>query len=188
MENKKSIMNYLSKVPDNRRGAGRRHRQDLILLIVLMAMMSGYHGYRAIGDFIERNRDDLLYYLKPAKGRLPSFYTVRRVLMSIDFSAFSAEFYAWSKHHIDIKKGSWLSIDGKAIAGTVTGYNVHYQDFVNMVSVFSSHQKMVLINGKVSNGKESEIPAVRQLIEALHLKGVIFTMDALHCQKKPLKP
>jgi predicted transposase YbfD/YdcC len=39
--------------------------------------------------------------------------------------------------------------------------------------------------GKCRGGKfkESEIPIVQQLIEALDLSGVIFTLDALHCQK-----
>ena len=32
--------------------------------------------------------------------------------------------------------------------------------------------------------KESEIYVVRELIELLDLSGAVFTMDALHCQKK----
>ncbi|MEM6816953.1 MAG: hypothetical protein AAF600_21610 [Bacteroidota bacterium] len=42
---------------------------------------------------------------------------------------------------------------------------------------------MVLTNGKIINSKESEIPMVQQLIAALDLTGVIFTLDVLHCQK-----
>ena len=69
---KGSIIDYLSNLTDKRRGAGRRHSQELVLLIVLMAVMSGYYGYRSIGDLIERNRTDLLRYLRPPKHRLPS--------------------------------------------------------------------------------------------------------------------
>ncbi len=36
----------------------------------------------------------------------------------------------------------------------------------------------------MENKKESEINVVRNLIELLDLKGVVFTFDALHCQKK----
>ena len=180
----RSIIDYLSKLTDKRRGAGRRHMQETVLLLVLMALMSGYYGYRAIGDFIARNREDLLTYLQPPKNRLPTFFTVRRVLMNIDFDEFSQQFYAWAKQYIDLQPGEWLSIDGKAIGGTVQDQSSSYQDFVNLVSIFVSHQKMVLANAKVVNSKESEIPVVRQLIEALHLKDVVFTLDALHCQKK----
>lgn len=179
-----NILYHLSKVTDKRRGAGRRHSQEIVLLIVLMAVMSGYYGYRAIGDFIERNRSDLLDHLQPPKDRLPTFFTVRRVLMNLDFNEFSQQFYQWAKHYIDIQGGEWVSIDGKAIGGTVKNGSNTYQDFVNLVSIFTSRQKMVLANAKVINSKESEIPVVRQLIETLHLKDVVFTLDALHCQKK----
>ncbi len=40
---------------------------------------------------------------------------------------------------------------------------------------------------RVSNSKESEIPVVKELIAALDIKGVTFTLDALHCQKKQQK-
>ena len=32
--------------------------------------------------------------------------------------------------------------------------------------------------------KSNEIPAAQALIESLGLQGRVFTMDALHCQKK----
>ena len=179
-----SIIDYLKKVKDHRWGAGQRHSLDLILLIVLMSVMSGYYGYRAIGDFIERNRNSLRSTFKPAKDRLPTFYTVRRVLIGLDFESFSQQFYQWSKSYVEIAPNEWLSIDGKALGGTMSDYTKPYQNFVNLVSVFVSRQKMVLTNGEVINSKESEIPVVRQLIEALDIKDVVFTMDALHCQKK----
>ena len=51
----KSIVDYFNDIPDPRRGAGQRHEQTFILLLVLMSTMSGYTGYRATGDFINRN-------------------------------------------------------------------------------------------------------------------------------------
>ncbi len=43
---------------------------------------------------------------------------------------------------------------------------------------------MVLFAGKVINAKESEIPMVRKAIKVLDIEGAVFTLDALHCQKK----
>ena len=45
----------------------------------------------------------------------------------------------------------------------------------------------MLATGKVELGKKSEIATVKQLIEMLDLKGVIFSLDALHCQKDTVK-
>ncbi len=40
----------------------------------------------------------------------------------------------------------------------------------------------------MENKKQSEIVAVQDLLELLDLKGVVFTMDALHCQKADATP
>lgn len=181
---KHNLIESLSKIKDPRRGAGQRHELEFVLLIIIMATMSGYFGYRAIEDFIKRNKSDLLKYFKPYKKRLPSFSTVRRVMIGIDFEDFSSIFHEWSSRYISISKGDWLSLDGKAIKGTFDKSDINRQHFVNLVSVFLEKTKTVLSVGKIVNSKESEIPKVKELIDMLDIKGVVFTIDALHCQKK----
>lgn len=181
----KSIISYLEELPDGRRRAGQRHDKTFILLLVLMSTMSGYHGYRAIGDFITRNELGLLSHFKPKKGRLPTFYTVRRVLQNLDFGQLSRVFYQWAQQHTEIAEDEWLHIDGKALKGTVSDYSIDKQRFINLVSVYSSRKKLVVANALVDNSKQSEIPVVQQLIAGLGLSGATLTLDALHCQKKP---
>jgi hypothetical protein len=183
----KSIIELFGKIPDPRRGAGQRHDQTFILLLVLMSTMSGYLGYRAIGDFIKRNKASLLEHLQPKKNRLPSFDTVRRVIQGIDFSLVSKQFHRWASQYVTLSKQEWVSIDGKVIGGTVTNANSSNQQFVSLVSLYCSKQKLILGNEKVLHKKENEITIVQQLIKALELKGVTFTLDALHCQKKRQK-
>jgi hypothetical protein len=180
----KSLLSYFSKVEDPRRLQGQRHELNLILLLTLMSIMSGYIGYRAIGDFMKRNKEELLNSLKPKKGKLPSFDVVRQVLIHLDFKNFSKQFHNWAKQNINISKNEWISIDGKAIGGTVSNAHSIDQNFVSLVSLYCSKQQLVFGNAEVSNSKESEIPVVKQLIEALGLEGVTFSLDALHCQKK----
>jgi hypothetical protein len=81
-------------------------------------------------------------------------------------------------------KGDTKSTDGKAIGSTTKNTHTAYQHFVSLVSVFSSSRGLILHCGKIENKKESEIPKVQELIKALDVKGEIFTLDALHCQKK----
>lgn len=182
-----NLLDYLGMIKDPRRLQGQRHELKLILLITLMSIMSGYIGYRAIGDFMRRNKEDLLDGLKPKKGRLPSFDVVRQVLIHIDFKEVSRQFHQWAKQYINISKNEWISIDGKAIGGTVSGAHSIDQNFVSLVSLYCSKQKLIFGNAQVLNSKESEIPIVKQLIEALDLEGVTFSLDALHCQKKRQK-
>ena len=188
MSTRKSIIDFFGNIPDSRRGAGQRHEQSLVLLLVLMSTMSGYLGYRSIGDFIKRNSEALLADLQPKKNRLPSFYTIRRVVQGIDFSLVSKAFHKWAMQYVSLSKQEWVSIDGKAIGGTVTNGNNSHQHFVSLVSLYCSKQQLVIGNAQVLNSKESEIPVVKQLIAALDLEGVTFTLDALHCKKKRQKP
>jgi len=180
----KSIVAYLNELPDPRRRAGQRHEQTFILLLVLMSTMSGYHGYRSIGDFIKRNEGELLACFKPKKNRLPSFYTVRRVIQDLDFKRLNEIFYRWVSQYVEISKNELLHIDGKAMKGTVSDYDIDKQRFVSLVSLYHSKVGQVVAHGLVDNSKQSEIPVVKELIISLGLKDVTFTLDALHCQKK----
>ena len=180
----KSILEFFRELPDVRRQAGMRHEQGFILLLVLMSTMCGYHGYRPIGDFISRNREDLVSHFRPKKGRLPSFDTVRRVVQCLNFGELAGAFYGWSRQHMSLSANEWVHIDGKAIKGTVSGYSDERQRFISLVTLYASRSGLSIGCGLVDNSKESEIPEVRQLISTLGLSGVSFTMDALHCQKK----
>lgn len=184
---KVNLLMYLCKVTDPRRLQGQRHDLQHILLITLMSLMSGYIGYRAIGDFMKRNEQELISVLQPRKGRLPSFDVIRAVLIAIDFQELSRQFYLWARQYVNIEKKEWVSIDGKAIGGTVTGSNSINQSFISLVSLYCSKKKLAIGNAVLVNSKESEIPAVQQLITALDLQDVVFTLDALHCQKKQQK-
>lgn len=179
-----NLLERYKSLSDFRRGQGKSHKLEIVLLILTMSIMSGYIGIRATGDFINRNRQDLLDLLKPKNDKLPSFQTISRILSKLDFNKLSELFREWAKDYI--KEDSWYSLDGKGISGTVTNAHNSLQEYSNLVSVFSNNRKQVLAVERVKN-KSGEINAVRDLIKQLDLEGVIFTLDALHCQKETVK-
>ena len=75
-------------------------------------------------------------------------------------------------------------MDGKSLKNTVSDYKNAQQNLINCVSAFSHQRGLVLGVQVMENKKESEINVVQDLIKLLDLKGIIFTFDALHCQKK----
>ena len=85
---------------------------------------------------------------------------------------------------MSIENKEWISIEGKALGGTVTNSNTIDQSFISPVSLYCSKKKPVTGNAVLTSSKESGIPVVQQLMEALDLQGAVFTLDALHCQKK----
>lgn len=182
-----NLYELLVRLEDHRRAQGRMHELRLVITIVIMATMSGFHGLRAIGDFIKKNKKELVETFKPRNDRLPSYLTVGRVLQNVNFDELVEIFHTWTIGYAKIEDSEWISIDGKAIGGTVKGLRNKKQSFLNLVSVFASKQKQILRVGKVNNNKESEIPKARELVKMLDLKGKIYTLDALHCQKETVK-
>jgi hypothetical protein len=78
----------------------------------------------------------------------------------------------------------WLGVDGKSIKATVSNYDKAYQDFVNVVSVFSTRQWIAISLEQFRNKESSELAVVQALLATLQLEGVVFTFDSLHCKKK----
>ena len=198
----KSLIDYLKQIPDERDASGKRHPLWLILLIMILGIMSGYWGYRGLGRFVERHRRQLIETLKIPGARVPSYSTLRRVMMQIDYQAVTQVFNEWSSRYTYNDRGQWIAIDGKSLKNTVNDCYGKQQNFVMIVSAFT-HSRGEILGIKVMENKKQRrceasdlapqgtgrecdrIVAVQDLLELLDLKGVVFTMDALHCQKKP---
>lgn len=78
-----NFLGQLNELPDPRRRAGMRHPVGLVVLVAIMSTVSGMGSYRAMGDFVRANREELLVRLGVETGRLPSYSTIRRVLMGL---------------------------------------------------------------------------------------------------------
>lgn len=182
----KTLPEFLETIPDCRRGQGRMHRLPTILLIILMATMSGCFGQRATGDFVARHRKKLVKVLHPKNDKLPSRQTISRVMQDLDYEELSSVFFSWAKTVIPIEGKEWMALDGKGISGTTTDVGSSKQSYTNLVSLFTIKSKQVLTQGKVTN-KSNEIPLVVSLVEQLGLTDIVLTADALHCQKNTVR-
>ena len=180
----KNLREELKQLEDVRRGAGQRHKIDVILMITILSTMSGYMGYRAMGDFAKRYKKELVDYLEIEKNRVPSFSTIRRVLNQIDYQEFMMVFEKWMGNYVKKEGLHWVSVDGKAINGTKQ--TEEDKKLAHLVSFFSSDSKEVLMARKTAT-KSNEIPLVQEMLTSLPLKDLIITLDAMHCQTKTAK-
>ncbi|MEA5522377.1 ISAs1 family transposase [Limnoraphis robusta] len=183
-----SLIKELKKVKDFRRRQGRRHPLWLVLLIVILAAMQGYLGYRAMGDFAKANQQLIVKKFKISSPKVPSSSTIRRVLMGVDWSNLQDIFNQWSSslcESDDLR--DWVCIDGKSLGSTVDNFGNSHQNFVSFVSLYSQEYQVVLGLNCFENKRCSEIKQVQEIIEDLPLKNQVFTLDALHCQKQTVK-
>ncbi len=95
----KSLIDYLKQIPEHRDPHGCRHPLWLVLLIIIMGMMSGYWGYRQLGRFVERHRRELIKRLQIPKARIPSYSTIRRVMLDLDYEELQLVFNQWSQQY-----------------------------------------------------------------------------------------
>lgn len=180
-----NLIEQLQQIPDYRKSRGRRHALWLVLILVLLGSLCGYRGYRPLADFSHLHWSSLCELLKlPCETRKPSYSTFRRVLQRVDFEPLVELFNTWSSTFIEVSEPTWVALDGKSIKSTLTDYSTSYQNFVMTVCAFTHQSGIVLHLQTMENQHTSELEVVQQSIRALAGAPIVFTFDALHCQKK----
>jgi hypothetical protein len=73
-----------------------------------------------------------------------------------------------------------IALDGKTLKGSFDHLND--RKAAQALSAFASEAAILLAHSDI-DVKSNEIPAAQRMIAELGLTGVLFTVDALHCQK-----
>lgn len=107
-----------------------------------------------------------------------------QVLGLIKPESFSACFTKWVMDSINSVEGKTLSFDGKTVCSTAKMKK--YRNPLHIVSAQIA-ELGITFGQKAVDGKSNEIPAVRELMELLDMKGCLVVADALHCQKETAK-
>lgn len=177
-----SLYECFEQVADHRKASGLRTPLPALLCMITMSYLSGFTGYRATATFMKGHEATFkkMFDLKhPPIGKTQ----LRTVLQGLDFTSINKAFHKWISSFVSIEKGEWLSGDGKALASTIQDAHGNAQEYELMVRLFS--QKLgIVTHSATTKSKSTELKAMQALLKTLELKGVIITLDALHCQKK----
>ena len=165
------LVRKLQSVRDYRVGKGKRYPLWMMLLIAILGVMSGCQGYKALEDFGIRHYQKLCEVLELNLGRMPSDTTLRRMFHRVDFQQMTQQFNAWATEQFEPQEGEWVAVDGKSIKGTVQNSWEAFQNFVNVVSVYSHRQRLVIAHKSFENKTQIE--------NGLHwVRDVVFQEDA----------
>lgn len=178
------ILEAFADLPDVRQASGKRHQMTLCLALFTLAITAGNRGFLAIGDWLNSYRQDLLALFNPLKQRLPSYSMIRRVLLKVDYQAYSAALARFFR--VDPLPGKTLAVDGKVLRGSYqleTGNPDSLpHSSIQLVSAYLVERGLILEPYQVDS-KASEIKALPEFIMHLAVNGVVFTFDAISTQK-----
>jgi hypothetical protein len=176
------LLAAMSEVPDPRRAAGKRYPLAPLLLFTVLALLSGATSYRHIICFLEQRRLVLNALFGCTLKRAPSLNTLRTLLRTLDRDALEDAFRQHARGLLPPATGPMpvVALDGKTLKGSFDHLND--RKAAQALSAFASDAAILLAHSEIDI-KSNEIPAAQQMIAELGLTGVLFTADALHCQK-----
>jgi hypothetical protein len=176
------LLDALSEVPDPRRAEGKRYPLAPLLLFTVLALLSGATSYRRIIIFLEQRRIVLNTLFGFSLKRAPSINTVRTVLQGLDGDALEQAFRRHAEGLLARTRGRMpvIALDGKTLKGSFDHLND--RKAAQALSAFASEAAILLAHSEIDD-KSNEIPAAQRMIRDLGLTGVMFTADAMHCQK-----
>jgi predicted transposase YbfD/YdcC len=176
----RSLAGHFKDLPDQRCPVNRRHELGDIIVLSIAAVLCGADGWVEIEQFARAKEAWFRQFLRLEHG-IPSHDTFGRVFALLDPKAFEACFRHWVASIRDLIPGEVIAIDGKTLrrshdrAGGLAA--------LHLVSAWATANRVVL--GQVATeAKSNEITAIPQLLELLHIKGCIVTIDAMGCQTK----
>jgi len=178
-----NLLAALQDVADPRRAQGRRYPLAPLLLFTVLGLLSGAKSYRGIITFLDQRRGLLNHHFQVNLKRAPAVNTLRTVLQSVDTEDLERSFRRHAKALLPAGAAGEkpvIALDGKTLRGSFD--HIKDRKAAQTLTAFASAAAIVLAHTEIDD-KSNEIPAAQQMIRELGLTGVVFTADAMHCQK-----
>src|SRR3954454_2212346 len=179
------LLAALEGIPDPRRRQGRRYPLAPLLLFSVLAVLAGATSYRGILTFIGVHRERLNAVFGARFRRAPAVNTLRGLFLALEPAELGAGLEAACREHARAladrapARGRVVALDGKTLRRSFDHLND--EAAAHVLSAFAGEAALILAHQEITEG--DEVAAARALIERLGLSGVLFTADALHCQK-----
>ena len=181
------LLSALDAIPDPRRPRGTRYPLAHLLLFSVLAVLAGATSYRGIVTFLAVHRDRVGQVYGVRLRRAPAVNTLRNLLLAPDPAALEAAFRRHA-HHLGAEarpdqacgEPCAVALDGKTLRRSFD--RLHDRAAAHVLGAFAADTALILGHQEVPD-VPGEVQAVQAMIQDLGLSGVVFTVDALHCQK-----
>ena len=179
-----SLVEHFTALDDPRCARKVEHRLVDVLVIAVCAVVAEAETFEDIALY-GRCKEGWLQRFLELPGGIPSHDTFRRVLMLIDPDAFERRFTAWVRDAFRAEEGAvapeQIAVDGKTVRHSFD--RQHGRSPLHLVSAYATERGLVLAQRAVSD-KGSEVAAVPEVLDGLHLDGCLVSLDALSCRRE----
>jgi len=190
------LTTFFEDIADFRRPQGQKYGLSALLSFATLAVLCNAKSYRDIHRFVLTHFDALKGDFDLCWKAPPAYTTIRNAIIGVDRDELEAAFRAFTQSLLHY----WpalatdptaplpvapivIAVDGKTLRGSYD----RFKDQPALHQLFFYDQQKKLILGHLdTDGKGSEMKAGQDLLDELALPGALFTLDALHCQKKHL--
>lgn len=174
-----SIYHYFCSISDVRKKRGIRYRLPVILLLVVLAKLSGQDMPFGIADWAKNRAAWLCEVLSLSYPRMPHHSTYRRILATYG-SELEQVTETFLMHLAEKKTYRLIALDGKTSRGTITdedSFGLH------LLTAYLPEAGIALKHLPVEKEKENEIVVAPKLLGSLNLDNAIILGDAMQTQR-----
>lgn len=172
-----SVYDRLSKLTDIRKAKGKLYHLETVLMIVLLAKLSGEDRPLGIAEWAKHRQAELVELLCLSRLRMPSHHTIRRIMAQVvyqeEVERLVGEYNQRGEH------GKVYALDGKAPRGM---RKKDEEGSEYLLSVYDVEQAKVMSQVAVGR-KENEITKAPKALARVEIAQKVITGDAMHTQR-----
>ena len=178
------VLPHFDELEDPRSEINRKHPLPSVIVIAIMAVLSGANGPTAIARWAILKQEFLCQWL-PLPHGTPGKDVFRRVLATLNPTAFQLCFANWLRSLQDQSEDDTtggrvvLNVDGKTLRRSHD--RQHNLGPLHLVSVWCSDEGLTLAQ-VATDEKSNEITAIPEVLRLVDLKKAIITIDAMGTQ------
>lgn len=175
---KGSVYGRLQSLTDLRKARGKRYSLTTVLMVVLLAKLSGANSPTEIAEWGVYHQSEVEVLLQIKLKRMPERSTYRRILA---YKVYETEVERLvGEYNQDGERGTVCALDGKALLG-MSKREDGTPEYA--LSVYDVTAGKTLAQIEVGN-KENEITKAPEVIKLAKITEKVVTGDALHTQKR----
>ena len=175
---KGGVYDRLHCLRDKRKARGKRYSLPTVLMIIMLAKISGANTPTEIAEWGSHHQEELESKLQVKLKRTPERSTYRRVMA---YQVYESEIERLvGEYNQQGEQGDIYALDGKALLGMSKREDGTPEYALSVYDV----QKGKTLSQVQVGSKENEITKAPEAIQLAKITGKVVTGDALHTQKR----